>query len=114
MLRYDTPDGAKEVRARSVALTVPAYVTSELVRRDCPNAANRLDEIDYPPVAAVSLAYPKSAILTDRLDANGDLPGACRQSDSVSMIRKTQKVRSVHVCQSWQIQTTCLPSPSSR
>ena len=74
-LLYDTPDGVREVKTRSVALTVPAYVAADLVRRECPDAASFLKGIDYPPVAAVSLAYPKSSLRRDRLDAQGDLSG---------------------------------------
>lgn len=32
-LSYDTPDGAKTLRARSVALTVPAYVAADLLEQ---------------------------------------------------------------------------------
>lgn len=74
-LLYDTPDGVKEIKSKSVALTVPAYVASDLVRRDAPDAAQLLKDIDYPPVAAVSLSYPESAVLKDRLDSDGNLPG---------------------------------------
>ena len=75
-LFYDTPDGAQEVRARSVALTVPAYVAAELVRERVPNASDALMCFDYPPVGAVSLSYPLSAIREDSKDASGTLPGA--------------------------------------
>lgn len=74
-LLYDTPDGIHELRAKSVALTVPAYVAADLVRRESPDAAQLLRDIDYPPVAAVSLAYPKSSLLESRLDGNGVLQG---------------------------------------
>lgn len=74
-LLYDTPEGVREIKARSVALTVPAYIAADLVRRESPDAASLLKDIDYPPVAAVSLAYPKSSLLQSRLDGSGDLPG---------------------------------------
>ena len=74
-LLYDTPDGIQEVKTRSVALTVPAYVAADLVRRESPDAASLLKDIDYPPVAAVSLAYPKSSVLQSRLDAENNLQG---------------------------------------
>lgn len=32
-LSYDTPDGGKTLRARSVALTVPAYVAADLLQQ---------------------------------------------------------------------------------
>ena len=66
-LRYDTPQGPKTVRAKSVALTVPAYVAADLVEGKAPAAAKSLREFDYPPVAAVTVAYPLSAIRRDRL-----------------------------------------------
>lgn len=31
-LKYDTPEGAKEIQAKTVALTVPAYVAADLVQ----------------------------------------------------------------------------------
>lgn len=34
--------------------------------------------LDYPPVGAITLAYPESALRADRLDANGNLPGRQR------------------------------------
>ena len=58
-----------------MALTVPAYVAADLLRRDCPDAAAALKSLDYPPVAAVTVAYPKSALRQDRLDAAQNLPG---------------------------------------
>ena len=75
-LYYDTPDGAAELRTRSVALTVPAYVAADLVRAAVPNASDALKRFDYPPVGAVTLAYPLSAIRDDRKAADGSLPGA--------------------------------------
>ena len=78
-LYYDTPDGAAELRTRSVALTVPAYVAADLVRAAAPNASDALKCFDYPPVGAVTLAYPLSAIREDRKAADGTLPGALQR-----------------------------------
>ena len=75
-LYYNTPDGATELRTRSVALTIPAYVAADLVRAAAPNASDALKCFDYPPVGAVTLAYPMSAIREDRKAADGTLPGA--------------------------------------
>lgn len=76
-LTYRTPEGVKDVKARAVALTVPAYTAADLVRRDCPDASLALKSLDYPPVAAVTIAYPMSAIQQDRLNQAGELPGSC-------------------------------------
>ena len=62
-----------------MALTVPAYVAADLVRRECPDAAAALKALDYPPVAAVTVAYPMSAIRPDRLNQANELPGARRK-----------------------------------
>ena len=67
------------MRARAVALTVPAYIAADLLRRDCPDAAAALKSLDYPPVAAVTVAYPKSSLRQDRLDAAQYLPGTRQQ-----------------------------------
>jgi protoporphyrinogen/coproporphyrinogen III oxidase len=74
-LHYDTPDGPKQVRTKTVALTVPSYVAAELLRPASSAAADTLAGFDYPPVAAVTLSYPESALRSDRLDAQGHLNG---------------------------------------
>jgi len=61
-----------------VALTVPAYTAADLVRRDCPDASMALKSLDYPPVAAVTVSYPMSAIKQDRLDEARKLPGKAK------------------------------------
>ena len=42
----------------------------------CPDAAQKLAGIRYPPVAAVTLAYPTASVRPARLDSHGKLPGA--------------------------------------
>lgn len=75
-LSYKTAAGeSTTLRARAVALTVPAYVAADLVRPAAPAAADALASFDYPPVAAVTVAYPATAVRTDRLAADGSLPG---------------------------------------
>jgi hypothetical protein len=61
-LVYDTEDGKQTVRAKSVGLTAPSYVVSDLLKPVVPDAASALANVDYPPVCAVTLAYPESAI----------------------------------------------------
>lgn len=74
-LQYSTPEGEKSLRARSVALTVPAYVAADLLEKEAPKAAEGLRSFDYPPVGSVTLSYPLSALRDDRMDENGALPG---------------------------------------
>ena len=75
-LSYATPAGPATLRARAVALTVPAYTAADLVADAAPAAAAALRSFDYPPVAAVTVAYPLTSIRRDRLDpATGELPG---------------------------------------
>jgi oxygen-dependent protoporphyrinogen oxidase len=66
----------KVVKARSVVSTAPAWVLADLIKGDSPSAADALASFDYPPVGAVTVAYPRSAIREDRLSsADGSLPG---------------------------------------
>ncbi|KAG2482726.1 hypothetical protein HYH03_018357 [Edaphochlamys debaryana] len=74
-LVYDTPEGRVLVRARAVALTAPSYVVSELLQAEVPAASSALSQFDYPPVGAVTLAYPVSAVREDRRAADGSVPG---------------------------------------
>ncbi|GBG00321.1 protoporphyrinogen oxidase chloroplastic [Raphidocelis subcapitata] len=74
-LRYDTPSGPAELRARSVAMTLPAWALADLIKAQAPAAAGALASFDYPPVAAVTLAYPNSAVREDRKAADGTVPG---------------------------------------
>lgn len=61
-LSYSTPDGDRTLRAKSVALTAPSYVVADLLKNVAPKASDVLRTIDYPPVCAVTIAYPESDI----------------------------------------------------
>jgi len=61
VLQYATSNGKKTLRSKSVILTAPAHVTSDILRPTSADAADALDEIKYPRVAAVTVEYPKSA-----------------------------------------------------
>jgi hypothetical protein len=135
-LDYDTPSGPATLRARSVAMTIPAWVLGDIIKdkvcgarivcaleahqayrkqvqhawavsactsamfflrksasgsifgRDisrcflylcvplqAPSASAALASFDYPPVGAVTLAYPDSAIRDDRRAPDGSVPG---------------------------------------
>eukprot|EP00898_Chlorokybus_atmophyticus_P003482 jgi/Chlat1/4134/Chrsp269S00292 len=73
-LSYDTPDGPTEVEARSVILTTPSYVAADILRDAAPSASKALEKFYYPPVGAVTISYPLSAVRPDRLK-DGQLPG---------------------------------------
>ncbi|NP_001413391.1 protoporphyrinogen oxidase 1, chloroplastic [Spinacia oleracea] len=73
-LTYETPDGLVSVRTKSVVMTVPSYVASSLLRPLSDVAAESLSKFHYPPVAAVSLSYPKEAIRSECL-IDGELKG---------------------------------------
>jgi len=60
VLDYETPTGPQQLRARAVILTPPAWVTSELLRPISQEAADALDEIQYPCVAEVTVEYPRT------------------------------------------------------
>lgn len=74
-LVYETPEGKQEVVTRSLLLTVPAYVAADLIQPVAPAGAEALRTLDYPPVAAVTLSYPLSAVRDDRKDEKGEVPG---------------------------------------
>ncbi|HEY9874454.1 MAG TPA: protoporphyrinogen oxidase [Candidatus Obscuribacterales bacterium] len=59
---FSTPEGSQQVEARTVVLTTPAYVTAELLQPLTPKASAALQEMSYPPVACVVLAYPEDAL----------------------------------------------------
>jgi len=85
---FDTPEGEQTVRARSVVSTAPAHALRDVLTPVMPEAACLFDKVRediervgiyHPPVAAVTVAYPKSSFRDVELD-NGfgslrDLPG---------------------------------------
>jgi len=85
---FETPDGPRTVEARSVVSTAPAHALRDVLSPVMPEAAGIFDRVRdeierrgiyHPPVAAVTVAYPKSAFKDVEL-ANGfgplrDLPG---------------------------------------
>ena len=85
---FDTPKGTETVMAKSVVSTAPAHALKGILDEVMPEAACLFDkvreEIDrigiyHPPVAAVTVAYPKSSFRDVELP-NGfgnlqDLPG---------------------------------------
>lgn len=66
-LEYSTPEGAQTVQTRSVALTAPSYVVADLLGDQVPALAEALGGIDYPPVCAVTLAYPEASVKVWRI-----------------------------------------------
>jgi len=67
---FETPDGPRTVHARAVVSTVPAHALRDVLTPILPEASVLFDklrsEIDrvgiyHPPVAAVTVAYPKTA-----------------------------------------------------
>ncbi|WZZ56313.1 hypothetical protein YC2023_056420 [Brassica napus] len=97
-LTYETPEGIVTVQSKSVVMTVPSHVASSLLRPlsvssfqiTCKStnrganaeaivyfkdsAAEALSKLYYPPVAAVSISYPKEAIRSECL-IDGELKG---------------------------------------
>ncbi len=60
---FETPSGSHHnVKARYVALTVPAYHLKDVTGlKELVPEVERLNDISYPPVASVALAYPTEA-----------------------------------------------------
>ncbi|KAK0580493.1 hypothetical protein LWI29_002593 [Acer saccharum] len=73
-LTYETPEGLISIQSKSVVMTIPSHVASSLLRPLSVGAADALSQFYYPPVAAVSISYPKEAIRTECL-IDGELKG---------------------------------------
>lgn len=73
-LIYETPEGVVSLQSKTVIMTIPSHVASTLLRPLSPVAADALSKFFYPPVAAVSISYPKEAIRSECL-IDGELKG---------------------------------------
>nr|XP_048336668.1 protoporphyrinogen oxidase 1, chloroplastic isoform X2 [Ziziphus jujuba var. spinosa] len=73
-LTYETPEGLVSLLSKSVVMTVPSHAASTLLRPLSTAAADSLSKFYYPPVAAVSISYPKDAIRSECL-IDGELKG---------------------------------------
>jgi len=85
---FETPDGEKTVHAKTVVSTAPAHVLADVLAPIMPESKDIFQKIRknidrmgiyHPPVAAVTVAYPKSSFKDVEL-SNGfgnlqDLPG---------------------------------------
>ncbi|KAI4378230.1 hypothetical protein MLD38_015739 [Melastoma candidum] len=71
-LTYDTPEGVVSLKTRSVVLTIPSYLANNLFRPL--SVTDALTKFYYPPVAAVTISYPKEAIRRECL-IDGELKG---------------------------------------
>ncbi|GJQ11475.1 hypothetical protein GpartN1_g3266.t1 [Galdieria partita] len=59
---FEIPNGnTKVIRTKAVIFTSPAYITASLLRPFIPIASDLLEQIYYPCVISVSLAYPSSS-----------------------------------------------------
>ncbi|KAK1293483.1 hypothetical protein QJS10_CPB17g00840 [Acorus calamus] len=74
ILTYETPEGLISVKTKCIVMTTPSYVASSLIRPLSNDAADALSKFYYPPVAAVTVSYPKEAIRTEHL-IDGELKG---------------------------------------
>nr|O24163.1 RecName: Full=Protoporphyrinogen oxidase, chloroplastic; Short=PPO; AltName: Full=Protoporphyrinogen IX oxidase isozyme I; Short=PPO I; Short=PPX I; Flags: Precursor [Nicotiana tabacum]CAA73865.1 protoporphyrinogen oxidase [Nicotiana tabacum] len=73
-LTYETPEGVVSLQSRSIVMTVPSYVASNILRPLSVAAADALSNFYYPPVGAVTITYPQEAIRDERL-VDGELKG---------------------------------------
>lgn len=85
---FETPDGIKSIQAKSIVSTVPAHSIGDVLESIMPESKNIFEKVRkeigrlgiyYPPVAAVTVAYPKKSFKDIELP-NGfgnlqDLPG---------------------------------------
>ncbi|KAG6786981.1 hypothetical protein POTOM_008602 [Populus tomentosa] len=73
-LTYETPEGLVSLLSKSVVFTIPSHIASTLLHPLSATAADALSKFYYPPVAAVSVSYPKEAIRPECL-VDGELKG---------------------------------------
>ena len=59
--KFSTPQGSKEVWSKTVAVTAPAHATVGMLSELVPEC-KALEEIHYPCVYSVTLAYPKECL----------------------------------------------------
>eukprot|EP00736_Rhodelphis_marinus_P004638 Rmarinus@m.19182 len=76
-----------DVRATSVVMCTPAYVTADVLsplfrEADVPDPTTRLRDIDYPPLALVVSSYPKASLGAD-LNGFGHLVPRCQRNRTV-------------------------------
>jgi oxygen-dependent protoporphyrinogen oxidase len=69
---FDRESSPHKLSCDRVVIATPSNIASSLVARVCPELSRLLGEIDYPPLAIVSLAYDRSAVATP-LDGFGFL-----------------------------------------
>ncbi|GAA0138304.1 oxidase [Lithospermum erythrorhizon] len=74
VLTYETPEGTVNLESKSIVMTIPSYVAGSLLRPLSDTAADALSKFYYPPVAAVTVSYPKEAIRQECL-IDGELKG---------------------------------------
>lgn len=60
---FETPEGSRTLRSKSLLLTAPGYVTAKITggTEGIVPVSEELDNINYPPVASVTIAYPNEA-----------------------------------------------------
>lgn len=64
LAKFETKDKQiKTIEAKALLLTAPSYATAEVVGgpQGVNPAASRLKDVNYPPVASVTIAYPNEA-----------------------------------------------------
>jgi len=62
---FSTPEGDRALKAPALAITAPAHRAQPFLENVAPKAGEILSKIYYPPVASVTLAYPREALRDD-------------------------------------------------
>jgi len=70
---FDTPNGSITVFAKAIVCTAPAHAIGNIIKPLDNDAATALDKVYYPPVASVTVAYPKSSFKMPDLPGFGNL-----------------------------------------
>eukprot|EP00467_Chlorarachnion_reptans_P001350 CAMPEP_0114510122 /NCGR_PEP_ID=MMETSP0109-20121206/13607_1 /TAXON_ID=29199 /ORGANISM="Chlorarachnion reptans, Strain CCCM449" /LENGTH=551 /DNA_ID=CAMNT_0001689385 /DNA_START=290 /DNA_END=1945 /DNA_ORIENTATION=- len=59
---FNTPNGMRALKTKALSITAPAHKAQEFLENVANDAGELLSNIYYPPVASVTLAYPKEAL----------------------------------------------------
>jgi len=88
---FDTPEGQRALRSPALAVTAPAHRATSFLQNVAPAAGAEMEKVYYPPVASVTLAYPKSALRQELpgVSETGGLQVSCASTTNSTQLNST-------------------------